>query len=254
VSSNTLSRRAAGTLFAGAARTLSIQGGGATARRARPPSQQDGSTMRRTYLAAALAAVTLATAGCKDSTGSKPVPSGSMAFSYTGARSGSYSVSGALTRQGANSFAKIPFAAGVKLSDGAQSYIGIVAYLPVTATTGHEVLFLFPRPAAGANLALVDECADTSCPLGIVAFDTNPDVDVDNSEAFAFNTGTVHVTAINSDRISGTFSGTAADIDGTHTITVTNGTFDVPLVNETQFPTASRSAPTTAFSRLHAPR
>jgi hypothetical protein len=206
--------------------------------------------MKRGYLAVALAAATLAATGCKDSTGPKAAGSGSLSLSYTGARSGTFSASGALQKADASSFVKQEFAAGVKLTDGAQNYVGIVAYVPVTSTTGHEVLFLFPSATAGTTLDLTDTCVQNVCPLGVVAFDTNPDVETDNSDPFFFTTGSLHISTISSGRITGTFSGTAEDFDGTRTITVTNGSFDVPLLEESQFPSASRSAPTPAFGRL----
>jgi hypothetical protein len=206
--------------------------------------------MMRGTLAAALAAATLATAACKDSTGPKAIASGSLALTYAGARSGTISVSGALEKASASSFVKQEFAAGVKLTDGAPSFVGIVAYLPVTSTTGHEVLLLIPSAAAGTTLDLSENCSSSTCPLGFVAFDSNPDLAQDDSDPFYFTTGTLHLANLSSTRISGTFSGTAADFGGTRTITITGGAFDVPLVEESQFPFASRSAPTTAFQRL----
>ena len=206
--------------------------------------------MKRGYLAVALAAATLAATGCGDSTGPKATGSGSLSLSYTGARSGTFSASGALEKAGASSFVKQEFAAGVKLTDAAQNYVGVVAYVPVTSTTGHEVVLLFPSAAAGTTLDLTDTCVGTACPLGVVAFDTNPDLADDNADPFFFSTGTLHISTISGSRITGTFSGTAEDFDGTRTITVTNGSFDVPLLEESQFPSASRSAPTTAFQRL----
>jgi hypothetical protein len=206
--------------------------------------------MKRGTLAAALAVAMLATAACKDSTGPKAIASGSLSLTYAGARSGTISVNGALQKATASTFVKQAFAAGVKLTDGAQNYVGIVAYLPVTSTTGHEVLLLFPSSAAGATLDLTENCTASTCPVGVVAFDSNPDLAQDDSDPFYFTAGTLHVDNLSSTRISGTFSGTAEDFDGTRSIAVTGGTFDVPLVDESQFPTGSRSAPTPAFQRL----
>jgi hypothetical protein len=206
--------------------------------------------MKRGTLAAALAAATLATAACNDSTGPQANASGSLALTYAGARSGTISVNGALQKASASSFVKQPFAAGVRLTDGAQNFVGIVAYLPVTSTTGHEVLLLFPSSAAGTTLDLTENCTAGTCPIGVVAFDSNPDLAQDDSDPFYFTTGTLRVNTISSTRITGTFSGTAEDFGGTRAITVTGGAFDVPLVEESQFPSASRSAPTPAFQRL----
>lgn len=207
--------------------------------------------MKTTLLTTALAAATLALAGCKDSTGSNnnEIASGSLAFSYTGVRSGSYSASGAI-HPNATSFTKATFASGVKLAQGGTNYVGIIAYVPVTASTGHEVLFIFPSVAAGQNLSLSDDCVGADCPLALVAFDTDPDLEEDDSEPFFFTDGTLHVTSTSNGRVSGTFSGHAEGFDGTRVITVTGGSFDVPLLDQSQFPTANRSAPTPAFTRL----
>jgi len=207
--------------------------------------------MKTGFLAAALTAATVAMAGCKDSTGNdNEIASGSLAFSYSGVRSGTFAANGALEKQSASSFVKKSFATGVKLSDGAQNFVGVVAYLPVTATTGTEALFLFPSAAAGTTLNLTDNCPGTACPIGIVAFDTDPDLPEDGSDPFFFTTGTIHITAVSSSRISGTFSGTALDFEGTRAIEVTGGTFDVPLLAESDFPSGNRSAPTTPFQQL----
>jgi len=198
----------------------------------------------------ALAAATLVLAGCGDSTGSNnQIASGSLAFGYTGARSGSYSASGAIHAT-TTGFVKEPFAAGVKLNDSGTDFVGIVAYVPVTTSTGHEVLILFPKVAAGQSVSLSENCVSNSCPLAIVAFETDPDLEEDDSDPFFFTSGTLQVTSISGSRISGTFSGQAEDFDGTRTITVTGGTFDVPLVSQSAFPAANRAVPTPAVMRL----
>jgi hypothetical protein len=202
----------------------------------------------KTRLLTALAAATLALAGCKDSTGSKDIASGSLAFSYTGARSGTYSASGAI-HPTASGFTKQPFASGVKLTNGGQNFVGIISYVPVTASTGHEVIIIFPSTAAGQNVPLSDNCVTSDCPLAIVAFETDPDLQEDNSDPFFFTAGTLHVTSVSSTRITGTFSGVAEDFDGTRTITITGGSFDVPLVDQSLIPAASRAVPTPAFMR-----
>jgi predicted small secreted protein len=208
--------------------------------------------MKTRFLAAALAAAAMVTAGCKDSTGDDgdDVASGSIAFSHSGARSGSYAANGALRKAGPSSFEKRPFAAGVELSDFGQTLIGIVGYVPVTSSTGNEVVFLLPAVAAGTTLDLSDGCVLETCPLALITFDTNPDLDEDDSEGFLFGGGTIHVTSVSSGRIQGTFSGTASTFAGDRAITVTGGTFDVPVLDESSFPSASRSAPTARLQRL----
>ncbi|HEX6748991.1 MAG TPA: hypothetical protein VF092_16960 [Longimicrobium sp.] len=180
------------------------------------------------YLAAALAAITLT--ACGDGTGSDLTP-GSLAFTYEGARSGSYSASGTFERASDSTFAKQPFAVGAKGSDGANAFVSILSYLPVTAATGHMVLFALPNVTAPTTLNVDAGCATAECPAIAVVFDTNPDESEDEADFYVFESGTIEVTSVSSSRMRGTFSGTATEFFGDQSITVTNGTFDVPLVN-----------------------
>jgi predicted small secreted protein len=204
----------------------------------------------KTGLLTALAAATVVLAGCKDSTGSGgDIASGSLAFGYAGARSGAFSTSGGVRAQNGGGFTKEQFATAVKFTDPDGTSVAMVAYLPVTASTGHEVVFAFASATAGQSLALTDDCI-TACALGIVVFDTDPDLEEDDSEAFFFTSGTLQVASVSGGRIRGTFSGTAEDLEGTRTITVSAGTFDVPLVDQSRFPAPDRSAPRPEFQRL----
>lgn len=206
--------------------------------------------MKTGWMAAALAAVTVAAAACKDSTGIAPPTAGSLAFSYTGALSGSYSASGLLTRHNDSSFVKQSFASGLTLTNGGRPYVGMISFAPTAASTGDEVIFLFPSVAAGQTLTFTETCVTAGCSLGLIAFHADPDLVNDGSDPFLFTTGTIHVNTFSNGRISGTFSGTAVDSVGTRTITVTGGTFDVPVVAQSAYPSASRAAPTAAFQRL----
>ena len=199
--------------------------------------------MRTGMLAAALAAATVALAGCKDSTApSAPITAGSLAFTYTGARSGTFSTSGAVVAGASGGFAKQQFATAVKFTNPGQSSIGIIGYLPVTAATGNEVILAFPASGIGQTLTLTDTCATAGCAIGLILFDTNPDLNEDSSVTFFLTSGTLQVSAVTNERITGTFSGTAEDEAGVQTLTVTDGTFDLPLVDQSRFP-LDRSPP-----------
>jgi hypothetical protein len=203
--------------------------------------------MKTGLLAATLAAATVVLVGCKDSTGgdNTPIAAGSLAFSYTGARSGTYSTSGAVAERSGGGFVKQQFATAVKFNDPGQSSIGVISYFPVSTSTGDEVIFAFPSSGVGQTSVLTDNCNTTGCALGLIVFDTNPDLQEDSSEPFFLTTGTLQVSAISGGRITGTFRGTAEDLAGVQTITVTNGTFDLPLIDQSRFPSLDRSAPTT---------
>jgi hypothetical protein len=209
--------------------------------------------MKTGMLAAALTAATVALVGCKDSTGNNtPIASGSIAFSYTGAHTGTYSTSGAVVAKSGGGFAKQQFATAVKFNDPGQNSIGIIGYLPTTVNTGNEVIFAFPASGVGQTLVLTDNCTSTGCALGLIVFDTNPDVQEDSSEPFFLTSGTLQVSAISNGRITGTFSGTAEDLAGIQTLTVTGGTFDLPLVDQSRFPSPDRLTSTPNLQRLRA--
>ncbi|HKP77083.1 MAG TPA: hypothetical protein VJT67_16245 [Longimicrobiaceae bacterium] len=193
--------------------------------------------MKRRMMTLALLAAAATLAGCKDSTGDGDgVGSGSVSFTYTGARSGTYSASGEFEKLGSGSFVKKSFATGVNLNDANGNVIGILGYVPVTATTGHQAVLVLPPVTGGETLEIDPTCEGTTfCPLGLISFNLNPDEQFDDSEGFLFTGGTVHVTSVANGRLKGTFSGTAVDVTGTQTLTVTNGSFDVPLLPESQF-------------------
>jgi hypothetical protein len=193
--------------------------------------------MKTRILGIALAAVT-ALAGCNsDSTGFQPIDPGSLAFSFEGARTGTYSASGAFTANNGNAVQALPFAAGVKINNAvAGQIVGIIAWMPVGLSTGHQATFLLPPvTAAGQTFALTEDCTSvTFCPGGLVAFDlslTQPGLEPD---AFVFTSGTLTITSLASGRVAGTFSGVAADSAGIRVVTITGGTFDVPLVDESR--------------------
>lgn len=206
--------------------------------------------MKTGWMAAALAAVMVAAAACKDTTGIAAPTAGSLAFSYTGAVSGSYSASGLLTRHSDTSFVKKSFASALAVTNNGRPYVGMLSYAPTTGSAGNEVIFLFPSVAAGQTLTFTETCTSSTCSLGLIAFHSNPDLADDGSDPFYFTTGTIQVNTVSNGRIAGTFSGTAVDSLGTRTITVTGGTFDVPLRGQSAYPVGNRTVPTAAFQRL----
>ena len=190
--------------------------------------------MRTTQLLkTALAGAAALLAACNDSTGgSGTTTAGSLGFSYSGARAGSYSVSGVYRPRG-NSFDKVPFAVGARSQQPGQTVLAVLSYQPVTSTTGHMVLLGLPGATTIGSYDLADESCGTTgstdCPLALLVFDTNPDLEEDDSEVFTFVSGTLNVTSVSNGRVAGSFSGTAESFFGDAVITVTNGTFDIPV-------------------------
>jgi hypothetical protein len=182
---------------------------------------------------AALGAAVAFLAACGDSTGSDDTATGvgSLSYSYSGARTGSYSANGEF-QQNTTSFAKQPFAVGVRSQQAGQPTILILSYLPVTSTTGHMVLLGFPEISGTGNFDLSGANCTSLCPVGLLLFDTNPDLEEDDSQLFGFITGTVNITSNAGGHLRGTFSGTAENFAGDSVLTITNGAFDVPVRNE----------------------
>ena len=206
-----------------------------------PPGLNE--TMKTKHLAVALAAASMALSACGDSTGSSgTTASGSLSFDYTGARSGSYRASGAFQRTSDTTFAKQPFAVGARGTISGVTFVDLLSYQPVDAQTGHMVLIELPNVTAPTTFSLDGSCDTDDCPLAAVIFDTDPNASEDDSDLYFFETGTLQVTSVSSGRLRGTFSGTATEFLGDQTITVTNGTFDVPLVSQSFAGTRAVSA------------
>lgn len=180
-------------------------------------------------LKTALAGAVALLAACNDSTGGSGTGPGSLSFNYSGDRVGGYSASGTYRPRG-SSFDKVPFAVGVRSSG---SDLAVLSYQPVTSTTGNMVLLGVPGVTGTGSYSLSEEdCGTTGrpdCPLALLLFDTNPDLEEDDSQVFAFSSGTLTVTSIADGRMTGTFSGTAETFFADSVITITNGSFDLPL-------------------------
>ncbi|HEX8906038.1 MAG TPA: hypothetical protein VF771_14415 [Longimicrobiaceae bacterium] len=202
-------------------------------------------------LAAALAAAAITLAACGDSTGNSEASPGSLSFSYTGARSGSYSATGAFRQTSDSTFAKQPFAVGARGAESGFTYISLLSYQPVTAEEGDMALFILPNVTSPATFPLSASCETADCPFAALIFDTNPDASEDDSDLYLLESGSVNVTSVSSRRMRGTFSGTATELFGDASITVTNGSFDVPLVSQGFFGAADRAV---AMPKLRASR
>lgn len=185
-------------------------------------------------LKAALTGAITLLAACNDSTGSASADRGSLAFSYSGSMNGSYSTAGKFQRTGGASFAKQPFAVALRSTQGGQAAVQLLAYEPTSSTKGHLMLVAFPGVTGTGTFTFDDESCneDDSCPFAIVAFDTNPDVEMDDSQAFIFSAGTLTVTSAADGHLRGTFSGTAESLGGDEVLTISGGTFDVPVVDQ----------------------
>lgn len=200
--------------------------------------------------ALALAACLVAVAACDDgTTGPVDAPSGSLSFSYSGAQSGSFSATGQYGEDRTGSFEWRPFAVGLRYFDNSVNAqtIDIFGVAPRSGTRGDAVdLFIddLTQPRALSldleacllNRATLD--VRDGCAVGLFAFDASPQTGA--GEIWLTRTGTLTVEAVSAGRIRGSFSGTLVNEDD-DVITVSGGTFDVPVVNRDDVSRLSRS-------------
>lgn len=173
---------------------------------------------------AALAAVSLTSAACgKDGTGSDNSKVGEASFSYSGARSGSFSTRGEYQP---NNTGVYDFAAAYV--DDADGTINLVGGDARSSTTGDVILVSAPDREATTT------CTDhtTSCDiLGVFAINVNASTD-DVDDLFGGDVGTVTISSRTSTRVRGTFSFRMDDLRGGATgLDVRSGSFDVPVVS-----------------------
>jgi hypothetical protein len=163
-------------------------------------------------------ALLVLTAGCGDGTGPGGV-SGSVSFSHSGAITGTFSAFGSVLVPDAQN---ATWAAGTR-HDASQS-IDIEGYVAHPSSTHDYVAVYFPQVTPGtvtlANGASIDVIFGQA--------QTGP------ATWFCILTsGSVVVTSLSSNRVRGSFSGSGNCLPASGNpvaFTVTNGSFDVPLV------------------------
>ena len=181
-----------------------------------------------------------ASVSCGDGGTEPELQIGSLTFSYSGAESGTFAVSGPLDIDG-----------GPPSSDGAgavTSNANAVTRITAVRIAGSGeadiIQILLPPVTAPGSFTLDMECLSLSsdgfdCPfavLGLALPTTSPPPGTTPTPPeglYVFSSGTVTVTSVTATRITGTFTGTAESISfdlsaPPETVVVTNGTFDVP--------------------------
>jgi hypothetical protein len=157
-----------------------------------------------------------------------------MSFTYSGAESGSFAVTGLAGPSQAGVIA-------VKFR-GPPTLLVVSGMQLRTSTQVDFFDLVLPEVAAPRTFSLADECGSSfgDCPMGFVGIDQPlefvlPDPEAEPDQGFfVFTSGTVTVTKVSATRIAGTFQGTANTLTFQETprvITITNGKFDVPLMS-----------------------
>jgi hypothetical protein len=188
----------------------------------------------RSILFLALAIALGASCGDGDSTGPEDPESGSLSFSYSGAFSGTYDVSGA-ARFDATGFPTYgTWAVGGR--DTNTDDLAVAAFRARTAPRGDLFALLVPSVTGPGTIAICDSLMDFDCDVAVaLAFNIDVQNDADPDQPFCIlNAGTIEMRSLAPDRAVGGFSGTgvcfAGPTDEARAFAVSDGSFDVPLV------------------------
>lgn len=179
----------------------------------------------------------LAAVACSDTSGPDTAASGSVSFSYTGAQSGTFNVTGAVSSISAPSNTQ-PWAIGIR--DQATSSIGVVGNRPQSQGLYDVVVISANRLAAGtASIdANCDPNVNPSCDGVAVIFNATGGQTASTMLVCVLASGTVTLASVSSTRATGSFSGAGTCVDKnsvTTGFTVSDGTFDVALTSSTSF-------------------
>lgn len=185
-----------------------------------------------------IVAVLAFTASCSDGPNEPTVnASGSVAFSYNGGtlvNAGSYSANGGLpTSQ--TSQATQQWAAGFRDSENSNN-VGIVASVPRTGGRFDLAIIAFDRSTPGSSTININ-CSAETCPAMILWYNMSESTTATGEVLCGLETGTMTLATVSSTRATGSFSGSgtcvsADDFTTESTFTVTNGSFDVPLLSD----------------------
>lgn len=186
--------------------------------------------LRRSLALAALSL--LAVAGCEKADPTRPneVPSGELAFSYTGDVEGGFSAEGQLDRRNVD---EGTWAAGQRgISANGDDLLAVAAQVERADGLLDQIYFAMLDPAIGEF-----ECtaATEECPFeGLFAVGYEP-VGEDAEHLYISSTGTVRITSLSSTRVTGEFVFRLLEAfppvgSSPAAVQVTAGTFDVPIV------------------------
>lgn len=183
----------------------------------------------RSYVVAAASLALLACGGGDKTTGPNNTgASGSVSFSFSGGTSGNFNASGAINSTTSADFSRA-WAAGVK--DASAGTVEIAATTPKAGSTHDLVTMIIPRTTTGSS-TIVSSCSGQNCAAIAVLFGSQI-----NGSGFSFicdvESGTITIASISNTKVTGSFSGTGhcfTSAGAQSNFTVTNGSFDVPLV------------------------
>jgi hypothetical protein len=169
-------------------------------------------------------------------------PTGSVTFNFSGAHSGEFRAEGELSQGLQDITTHGTWAAAAWIEDEQQ--LGIVAFRGHSPPRGDGFALALGNISAPGTVTLNGEACllgeEDDCMTGWVGFDTpfaqhDPMAD----DVFFITSGTVTISTYTTDRLVGSFAGTAVHlldlamaVPEPRTLTIANGSFDVPLLRE----------------------
>jgi hypothetical protein len=168
-------------------------------------------------------------AGCSDSKTGPTGLTGALSFTYSGALSGTFNVTGQMpTSTSAQETSS--WAAGEVSTADATTFIA--ASTPRSAST-HDLIFVVAgRTTEGSATIDFDNCVGDNCSTVFFLLGHQNGQFGSALQSCELITGSIVITDLTSTRIKGTFSGTGrcfSSGDVETGFTVTNGSFDVPI-------------------------
>lgn len=193
--------------------------------------------MRTRHVLSLVSLLALAACGGDDGPTGSTSLSGSLSFAYTGAGGGNFSVSGAAPALSAN-IGAASWAAGTR--DDAANEVS-VAGVRARGSNRYDLMVLGIRRVTVGSVTVDANCdPDSGQSCSGFAFVLNAsEADQNFDFVCVATTGSLAISSISSTRAEGTFTGSGSCFSAAGTqsnFTVTNGTFNVALLSEAQFP------------------
>lgn len=181
-------------------------------------------TLKRLLGTAALA---LALAACKDSTGSGENPTGALSFTYTGAETGEFVANGSFDPD-AND-----------LPDYSAAFVlqgELVVLASDKLANGRSNLFVLYAPPSVGSTTCTATTTESSCFIrGEFLTGVSSDPNEGHTGLYSGQVGNVQVTEIANNRVRGTFTITLEGVEGAEgTLEIRTGSFDAPFVSPLQ--------------------
>lgn len=125
---------------------------------------------------------------------------------------------------------------------------GVIGYEQFTADSSQTIVVFIINPVEGTfDIEDPNDCfpgASGTCAIAVLQYEDGSGGDPDAESDYTFTGGTLTITALTADGMTGTLSGTAAgDAGSGETIQVQNGSFEVELFTETELGTLSNVVP-----------